>query len=88
MTRDEIAARARTIIGEHFDDTVGHPLDRELTAETAFVADLGFDSLDIVEVAMAFEDAFDIEIDDADVERLKTFGQAVEYLAGRLEVAA
>lgn len=47
---------------------------------SSFVDDLGADSLDIVELIMAFEEAFDIEIPDADAEKISTVGDAVEYI--------
>ena len=51
-----------------------------VTMSASFVDDLGADSLDIVELIMAFEEAFDIEIPDADAEKISTVGVAVEYI--------
>ena len=51
-----------------------------VTMSASFVDDLGADSLDIVELIMAFEEAFDIEIRDADAEKISTVGDAVEYI--------
>lgn len=51
-----------------------------VTMSSSFVDDLGADSLDIVELIMAFEEAFDIEIPDADAEKISTVGDAVEYI--------
>ncbi len=51
-----------------------------VTMTSSFVDDLGADSLDIVELIMAFEDAFDVEIPDADAEKITTVGDAVEYI--------
>ena len=51
-----------------------------VTMSASFVDDLGADSLDIVELIMAFEDAFDVEIPDADAEKISTVGDAVEYI--------
>ena len=48
-----------------------------LTSDASFVEDLGADSLDTVELVMAFEEEFDIEIPDEDAERLTTVGEAV-----------
>ena len=56
----------------------------KVTPQAAFVDDLGADSLDQVELIMAFEDAFDIEIPDEDAEKLKTVKDAVEYLNAKL----
>ena len=51
-----------------------------VTMESAFVGDLGADSLDIVELVMAIEEAFDLEIPDAEAENIKTVGDAVRYI--------
>jgi len=52
----------------------------EVTASASFQDDLGADSLDIVELVMAFEEAFDIEIPDEDAEKIKTVKDAVDYV--------
>ncbi|MCD6117730.1 acyl carrier protein [bacterium] len=52
----------------------------EITPEASFIDDLGADSLDTVELVMAFEEEFDIEIPDEDAEKLTTVGTALEYL--------
>jgi len=52
----------------------------QVTPEASFVEDLGADSLDTVELVMAFEEEFDIEIPDEDAEKMVTVGQAVSYL--------
>ncbi|MBU7005481.1 acyl carrier protein [Phosphitispora fastidiosa] len=54
--------------------------DEEVTLESTFVDDLGADSLDIVELVMAFEEEFDMEIPDEDAEKIKTVGNAVKYI--------
>lgn len=56
----------------------------EVTPEASFIDDLGADSLDTVELVMAFEEEFDIEIPDEDAEKMVTVGQAVEYLKKKL----
>ncbi|KUK34848.1 MAG: Acyl carrier protein [Caldanaerobacter subterraneus] len=53
----------------------------EITMESSFIDDLGADSLDIVELIMALEEEFDIEIPDEDAEKIKTVGDVVEYLS-------
>jgi acyl carrier protein len=56
----------------------------EITPEASFIDDLGADSLDTVELVMAFEEEFDIEIPDEDAEKLTSVGKALEYLEKRL----
>ena len=53
-----------------------------LTKDTIF-EELALDSLDVVQMVMAIEEAFDIEIDDDDVENLKTVGQLLDYIEAR-----
>jgi acyl carrier protein len=52
----------------------------EVVPEASFVEDLGADSLDTVELVMAFEEEFDIEIPDEDAEKILTVGKAMEYI--------
>jgi acyl carrier protein len=52
----------------------------EVTPEAAFVEDLGADSLDTVELVMALEEGFAIEIPDEDAEKITTVGDAVKYI--------
>ena len=54
----------------------------EVTAEASFVDDLGADSLDTVELVMAFEEEFDLEIADEDAERITKVQDAVTYIDG------
>jgi acyl carrier protein len=54
--------------------------DSEVTREASFVDDLGADSLDTVELVMALEEAFSIEIPDEDAEKIKTIGDTVSYI--------
>jgi len=53
---------------------------KEITMESSFVDDLGADSLDIVELIMALEEDFDIEIPDEDAEKITSVGNIVEYI--------
>lgn len=53
---------------------------QQVTPEAAFADDLGADSLDRVELIMAFEDIFGIEMPDADAEKLRTIQDAVDYI--------
>ena len=52
----------------------------EITMDTTFVDDLGADSLDIFQIIMGIEDAFDIEIENEDAEKISTVGDAVEQI--------
>ncbi len=52
----------------------------EVTGAASFVDDLGADSLDTIELVMAFEEAFGIEIPDEDAEKIKTVQNAIEYI--------
>jgi acyl carrier protein len=52
----------------------------EITMESSFIDDLGADSLDIVELIMALEEEFDLEIPDSEAEKITTVGDAVDYI--------
>ncbi len=74
------------------DDTVKDIIASELgvekskvTGDAHFVDDLGADSLDTVELVMAFEEEFGIEIPDEDAEEMQTVGDAVDYLTEKQE---
>jgi len=54
--------------------------ETEVTPTASFVDDLGADSLDTVELVMAFEEAFDIEIPDEEAEKIRTVQDAVDYI--------
>ena len=55
----------------------------EVTPEASFVDDLGADSLDTVELIMAFEEEFDLEIPDEDAEKIATVADAVNYIESK-----
>ncbi len=57
----------------------------EIVPEASFIDDLGADSLDIVELVMAIEEKFDIEIPDDDAEKIQTIGDAFAYIRERTE---
>jgi len=60
-------------------------VEREkLTTDASFMEDLGADSLDTVELVMAFEKEFDIDIPDEEAEKLRTVGQAMKYLHDKM----
>lgn len=56
----------------------------EVTLEASFIEDLNADSLDIVELISAFEDEFNLEISDADAEKITTVGDAVEHITNAM----
>tara|TARA_B100000945_G_scaffold315939_1_gene315961 strand:- start:505 stop:747 length:243 start_codon:yes stop_codon:yes gene_type:complete len=58
----------------------------KVTDEASFVEDLGADSLDTVELVMAFEEEFGIDIPDEDAEQMRTVGDAIKYLNENVEV--
>jgi len=56
----------------------------QITEEARFQEDLGADSLDVVELVMAIEEKFDIEVPDEDAEKIRTVGDAVNYIKEKL----
>lgn len=56
----------------------------ELTSESNILEDLGADSLDVVELVMAIEEAFDIEVPDEDAETMRTLGDVERYVSARV----
>ena len=56
----------------------------EVVMEASFIEDLNADSLDIVELISAFEDEFNLEISDADAEKIATVGDAVEHITNAM----
>jgi acyl carrier protein len=61
--------------------------ESEVTPKASFVDDLGADSLDQVELVMAFEEAFDVEIPDEDAEKIRTVQDAIDYIAKHAKVS-
>ncbi len=59
----------------------------EVVEKASFIDDLGADSLDIVELVMAMEESFDVEIPDEDAEKIQTIGSAISYLKEKLEAS-
>ncbi|MBS1261318.1 MAG: Acyl carrier protein [Calditrichaeota bacterium] len=75
MASQEQIEKVKEIIAEQLGVDMS-----EVTMEASFIDDLGADSLDTVELVMAFEEAFDIEIPDEDADQLQTVGSALDYL--------
>ena len=72
----EVAEKVKKIIADHLgiDDM------SKITEDAKFIDDLGADSLDTVELVMAFEEAFDVEIPDEKAESILTVGDAISHL--------
>ena len=74
----DIEAKVKEIIVEQLGVDA-----EEVTTSASFVEDLGADSLDTVELVMAFEEEFDIEIPDEDAEKIGKVSDAVTYIQGQ-----
>ncbi len=70
-----VEKRVKEIVAEQLGKEEG-----EVKSDSSFIDDLGADSLDIVELVMAMEDEFGIEIPDEDAEKIKTVKDVVEYI--------
>jgi acyl carrier protein len=75
VTPQEIEDKVFTIVSEQMAINKA-----EITRETSFVNDLNADSLDIVELVMEFEDNFEMSIPDEEAEKIRTVGQAIDYI--------
>lgn len=76
MTEEEIFTKIQDILADNFD------VDKKnITKETNFTTDLDADSIDLVEFILQLEDEFGSEISDEDAEKIKTVGDAVNYIA-------
>ena len=75
MSSEEVLEKVKGIIVEQLGVS-----DTAVTMEASFIDDLGADSLDIVELIMALEEEFDMEIPDADAEKVVTVGDVVDYI--------
>ncbi|HEY3364765.1 MAG TPA: acyl carrier protein [Symbiobacteriaceae bacterium] len=74
-SKDDMFAKVKAIIV----DQLGVE-EEEVTLKSSFIEDLGADSLDIVELIMALEEEFEIEVPDEDAEKLMTVEDAIEYI--------
>ncbi len=76
----DITERVRKIVVEHLNVE-----DDKVVEKASFIQDLGADSLDTVELVMAFEEEFNIEIRDEEAESINTFGDAVDFINKALD---
>lgn len=79
---EAVADRVRAIIAEQLGVKI-----EEVTDAASFIDDLGADSLDTVELVMALEEEFGIEIPDEDAEKMTTVGDAVKYIEKKASAA-
>jgi acyl carrier protein len=79
---EAVADRVRAIIAEQ----LGVKLE-EVTDSASFIEDLGADSLDTVELVMALEEEFGIEIPDEDAEKMSAVGDAIKYIEAKIASA-
>jgi acyl carrier protein len=75
----DIENKVREIVCQQLDVEPG-----QVKMETSFVDDLGADSLAVVELVLALEEAFEIDVPDEDTEKLRTFKDAVEYIGAKV----
>ena len=72
---EEVSSKVKKIVADHLGIE-----EAKVTEESSFIDDLGADSLDTVELVMALEEEFDLEIADEDAEKISTVNEAVDYI--------
>jgi acyl carrier protein len=77
MERDELLKKVRQIVSDKLSIS-----EDQVTEDASFIDDLGADSLDTVELVMALEDEFGLDIPDDEAEKLTTVGKALDYIQG------
>ena len=75
---DEVASKVKKIVAEHLGID-----EAKVTEEASFIDDLGADSLDTVELVMAFEEEFGSEISDSEAEKILTVGDAIKFIENK-----
>ncbi len=78
MEREQALAKVQEVVSKQLGIEI-----EKVTEDATFTNDLGADSLDLVELIMAFEEEFNVEIPDEEAEKLQTINDAVEYLLKR-----
>ena len=76
----DISEKVKEIVSSQLDVEIG-----EVKDEARFIEDLGADSLAIVELVLAFEEQFEIDIPDEDTEKIATVGDAITYIKGHVK---
>jgi len=79
MEREELLKKIKAIVSDKLSIS-----EEQITEGATFVDDLGADSLDTVELVMALEDEFDMDIPDEEAEKLTTVGKAMDYILASL----
>ncbi len=80
MERDELLKKVKAIVADKLSIS-----EDQITETASFIEDLGADSLDTVELVMALEDEFGLDIPDEDAEKLTTVGKAMDYILGHVK---
>ncbi len=75
---DEVAGKVKKIVADHLGID-----EAKVTEEASFIDDLGADSLDTVELVMAFEEEFGSEISDSEAEKIFTVGDAIKFIENK-----
>jgi acyl carrier protein len=75
MEREELLKKIKSIVSDKLSIS-----EEQITEEASFIDDLGADSLDTVELVMALEDEFNMDIPDEEAEKLNTVGKAMDYI--------
>ncbi len=80
MEREELMKKIKSIVSDKL--SIG---EEQVTEEASFIDDLGADSLDTVELVMALEDEFNMDIPDEEAEKLTTVGKAMNYILSNVK---